>query len=70
MSKQVAKLVYFSLLVRVVVDEDATEEEIIAMAEPRIRDKVEGGELGENLEKIVEDLECPANSGGIDRILK
>ena len=70
MKKKVAKLVYFSLLARVVVDEDASEEEIVAVAKPRIIHSINNNELGENVEKIVEDLECPANTGGIDRILK
>lgn len=69
MRKQVAKLVYFTLLARVVVDEDASDEQIVAMAKPRILASINNDELGENVEKIIEDLECPANSGGTDRVI-
>jgi len=70
MGKKVAKLVYFSLLARVVVDEDASEEQIVAVAKPRILASINNDELGENVEKIKEDLECPANTGGINNNIK
>lgn len=57
MSK-VAKLVAVSLLTRVVVDDTATEEEILDAARPRYFDKVRT-ELGDNLEYIEDDTECP-----------
>lgn len=58
MSK-VAKLVYFSLMTRVVVDENATEDDIIKASYPNIQAKIDNRELGDNLEEIDDDLECP-----------
>ncbi len=55
---KVAKLVYVSLATRVVVDEDATQEQILEAAKHRFIDKLQT-ELGENLEDIVDDTECP-----------
>ena len=57
MSK-VAKLVYISLATRVVVDENATEDEILNAARSKFIVKVQEG-LGENLEEILDDTECP-----------
>ncbi len=55
---KVAKLVYVSMVTRVVVDEDATQEQILEAAKHRFIDKLQT-ELGENLEDIVDDAECP-----------
>lgn len=55
---KVAKLVYISLATRVVVDENATEEDILNSARPKFIVKVQE-ELGENLEEILDDTECP-----------
>ena len=55
---RVAKLVYVSLVTRVIVDEDATDEQIVEAAKHRFVDKIQT-ELGENLEDIVDDTECP-----------
>jgi hypothetical protein len=55
---KVAKLVYVSMVTRVIVDEDATDEQIIQAARPQFAEKVQT-ELGENLEEIVNDEECP-----------
>jgi len=55
---KVAKLVYVSMVTRVIVDEDATEEQIINVAQYKFMDKVQT-ELCENLENIVDDTECP-----------
>lgn len=57
MSK-VAKLVYVSLATRVVVDENATEDEILNAARSKFIVKVQE-ELNENLEEILDDTECP-----------
>lgn len=54
----VAKLVYYSLVTRVLVDENATDEEIIEASKDKILDKV-NNELGENLEDIIDDIEYP-----------
>jgi hypothetical protein len=56
---KVAKLVYFSMMTRVVVDENATDEEIIKACYPSIQAKIDNNELGENLEDIDDDGECP-----------
>lgn len=57
MSK-VAKLVYVSLMTRVIVDQNASEEEIIEAARVKFLDKVKT-ELTENIEEIIDDEECP-----------
>src|SRR3990172_9904176 len=56
--KKVAKLVYVSLLTRVVVNENATDEEIMETAKPKLIDKIKQEGL-ENLEEIVDDTEVP-----------
>lgn len=57
---KVAKLVAVSFLTRVVVEENATEEEILEKAKSNFAFKIED-ELSENLEYIVDDIECPYN---------
>jgi hypothetical protein len=57
--KKVAKLIYVSFMTRVVVPEDATEEDILRAAKPKFIQKV-NEELSENLEEILDDEECPA----------
>ncbi len=51
-------LITVSLMTRVVVDKDATEKDILEKARDKFIVKVHS-ELGENLEEIVEDTECP-----------
>ena len=58
MSK-VAKLVEFSLLVRVIVEEDANDDAIIATAYDKVQDKIDNRELGDNLVSIEDDVEVP-----------
>ena len=72
MSK-VAKLVYYSFVTRVVVDESATEQDIITESKRRILYKAQT-ELGENLEQIIDDEECPIGTfetdlPSIDRVI-
>lgn len=72
MSK-VAKLVYYSFATRVVVDESSTEEDIIRASKRKILEKVQT-ELGENLEEIIDDEECPIGTfetdlPSIDRVI-
>lgn len=55
---KVAKLVYVSLVTRVIVDENATDEQILEAAKSHFIEKVET-ELGEHLEEIIDDEECP-----------
>lgn len=56
---KVAKLVCFSLMTRVIVDENATEDEIIAACYPKIQDKIDNRELEDNIESIEDDEEVP-----------
>lgn len=53
-----ALLVSYSFMTRVVVDEKATEDQIIIASKKMMRLKVDT-ELGENLEEIEDDTECP-----------
>jgi hypothetical protein len=55
---KVAKLVSVSFQTRVVVEDSATDEEILDVARPKFVEKVRT-ELGEHLEKIEDDTECP-----------
>jgi hypothetical protein len=57
MSK-VAKLVYISLATRVVVDENASEDEILNAASVKFIEKITN-EIQEHIEEIVDDEECP-----------
>jgi hypothetical protein len=57
---KVAKLVYVNLLTRVVVNQNATEQEIMELAIPKLSEQLMDSPL-ENIEKIVNDLECPYN---------
>ena len=54
----VAHLVDFSLRTRVVVNANATDDQIIQTARPKIITKVHN-ELGENLDEVSPDFECP-----------
>jgi hypothetical protein len=63
---KVAKLVYMSMVTRVIVDEDATEDQIIQASKNSFVEKVLN-ELGENLEEIVDDEEVPYDPEGIDK---
>ena len=56
--RKVAKLVAYSFMTRVVVDEDATDDQIIQASKRMIIEKV-NLELGEHLESIEDDEECP-----------
>lgn len=69
MAKKVAKLVHLSLITRVVVDEDASDEEIINSCYPNIQAKIDNNELGENVEDIRNDTECPAGSFKFDKLI-
>jgi uncharacterized protein YbcI len=55
---KVAKLVYVSLATRVVVDENATDEQILEAARANFIEKIQT-ELSEHLEEIIDDEECP-----------
>lgn len=49
---KVAKLVSFTFITRVVVDENASDEEIVALAKPKNKAKIDNDELFDNLEGI------------------
>jgi hypothetical protein len=55
---KVAKLVYISLATRVVVDENASEDEILNAASVKFIEKITN-EIQEHIEEIVDDEECP-----------
>jgi hypothetical protein len=55
---KVAKLVYVSLLTRVIVDEDADEQTVMEEAIPRLSENIMDSPL-QNIDKIVYDIECP-----------
>jgi hypothetical protein len=54
----VAKLVYVTLATRVIVDENASESEILELAGIKLAEKIQN-ELTEHLEEIEDDIECP-----------
>ena len=64
--KKVARLVEFSLRTRVVVDENATEDEIIRASYKGIQDKITNEELGDNLVESDLDDECPIGTFDTD----
>lgn len=55
---KVAKLVTITMKTRIIVDENATEEEIIEKASIKMSEKIQE-EFSENLESICDDTECP-----------
>jgi hypothetical protein len=55
---KVAKLVTITLTTRVVVDENAIENDIMTLALPRLKDKLIN-EPFEHLEEIIDDVEVP-----------
>ena len=63
---KVAKLVTVSIVTRVIVNEDASELEIIESATENIINQVHN-DLLDNIESIVEDTECPYNEDDIKK---
>lgn len=63
---KVAKLVYVTLLTRVVVDTSASEDELLNIAKNKLIDKIKY-ELNENVEKIIDDTECPYGTLDVER---
>lgn len=55
---KVAKLVSVSLITRVIVDENASEQDILELAIPKLSEKLMD-EPFEHIEEIVDDEECP-----------
>ena len=58
MKKQVAKLVRISLVTRVIVDEDATQEDIMELAVPKLSESLMEQPFA-CIDEIVDDIECP-----------
>lgn len=60
---RVAKLVMVSLMTRVIVDDNLTEEqeleEIAEQAKASFVDKIMNDRIGDHLESIEDDEECP-----------
>ena len=59
---KVAKLVSCSLMTRVIVDENATKDDIIRTSKHRFVNIVNES-LGDNIETIEDDEECPYEEG-------
>lgn len=57
--KKVAKLVCVSLMTRIVVDENATEEQMMELARPQLIEKLQEDGLLDHVESIEDDEECP-----------
>lgn len=55
---KVAKLVWVGFATRVIVDDNASDEQIMELAMPRLIDNLMTNGF-ENLESIEDDLECP-----------
>ena len=62
-----AHLVYVSIATRVVVDENATEQEIIQLANAQIIDNIIVDGIFENVEEVLEDDECPYDADFDDK---
>jgi len=67
---RVAKLVTVSLITRVIVDENATDKQIVDAAKSKFLEKILNNELMENLEGIVDDTGCPCGSFYKDTVEK
>jgi hypothetical protein len=59
---KIAKLVMVSLMTRVIVDENATDEEIVAQSIKGIQAKIDNDELVENIDSIEIDTSLPYGS--------
>lgn len=55
---KIAKLVCVSLMTRVIVDENATEQDILELAIPKLSEKLMD-EPFEHIESMEDDTECP-----------
>jgi hypothetical protein len=56
--RKVAKLVTVTMTTRIIVDENATEEQIIELASIKMSEKIQE-EFNQNIESIQDDNECP-----------
>lgn len=65
---KVAKLVMVSLMTRVIVDDSATDEQIIQASYKGFQAKIDNRELGDNLESIEDDEEVPYGEALSDKL--
>ena len=65
--KKVAKLVMVSLMTRVIVNEDATDDQIIEASYKGFQAKLDNRELGDNVESIEDDDEVPYGEAPSDK---
>jgi predicted Zn-ribbon and HTH transcriptional regulator len=54
-----ALLVDVSFTIRLIVDENATDDEIIQATYPKLIERIANEEVGDNVVSIEEDTECP-----------
>ena len=66
-STRVAKIVIFTLMTRVIVEDTDSEEKLIELAKENILVKIHNDELGENLETHFDDEELPFGSLSTDK---
>ncbi len=59
---KVAKLVYVTLLTRVIVEADADQQTIMELAVPKLSENLMDAPF-ENIDKIINDTECPYEIG-------
>ena len=64
---RVAKIVIFTLMTRVIVEDTDSEEKLIELAKENILVKIHNDELGENLETHFDDEECPFGTFETDK---
>lgn len=57
---KIAKLVYTSFITRVIVEEEATDEEIIEATKRKLSLQTTYEPIGDHVQEIVDDVECPA----------
>lgn len=53
---------------RVIVDENATQDEIIEASYEKVQDKIDNRELGDNLIECGDDEECPFGTFDSDNL--
>ncbi|HET6226036.1 MAG TPA: hypothetical protein VFF27_07135 [Bacteroidia bacterium] len=57
---KIAKLVITTIITRVIVEDNATAEDIINAAKPKVIETI-NNDLIENVDDIIDDTECPYN---------
>ena len=62
-----AHLIYVSMATRVVVDENATEQDIIKLANAQIINNIIADGIFESVEEVLDDDECPYDANFDDK---